>query len=267
MRKFIIYIILTSVIGCAATRYVATSGADTNAGTAAAPYLTIQKGVNVSIAGDTVVVKNGTYGPGAGHCTTTAPDPQNSNILSPDGYAVTISTAASSGSPIVIKAENLRGATLDSGMLCHSYFFISNIATYITIDSFIIQNTYVAGIFSQGNNLTFKHCEFRNIGNIITNTAGAKVGVLVLNGSNNITFDSDIFHHIGRLSPCNTNPAPCSQAYWHDQNLYINGSFVTIVNSIFYDLLAGWAIAITSIGSGTDYNISNNTFDGPACIV
>lgn len=43
------------------TYYVATSGSDSNAGTAAAPWKTIQKGIGSLSAGDTLIVKGGTY--------------------------------------------------------------------------------------------------------------------------------------------------------------------------------------------------------------
>jgi parallel beta-helix repeat protein len=46
----------------AATYYVATTGSDTSAGTSvAAPFKTIQHGVNIAAAGDTVYVRRGTY--------------------------------------------------------------------------------------------------------------------------------------------------------------------------------------------------------------
>jgi len=41
--------------------YVATTGSDSNAGTMAAPFATLQKGANVAVAGDTVYIRGGTY--------------------------------------------------------------------------------------------------------------------------------------------------------------------------------------------------------------
>jgi parallel beta-helix repeat protein len=46
------------------TYYVATTGNDTNAGTSTAPFKTIQKAANKAVAGDTVIVKTGTYNAG-----------------------------------------------------------------------------------------------------------------------------------------------------------------------------------------------------------
>jgi parallel beta-helix repeat protein len=74
------------------TWYVATTGNDTNAGTAGSPFLTITKGCSVALAGDTVTVADGNY--------------QGSIYLSssyPNG---------ASGSPIILKSTNKWGAKI-----------------------------------------------------------------------------------------------------------------------------------------------------------
>jgi len=45
----------------AAEYYVAPTGSDSNAGTLAAPFATLQKGADVAVAGDTVYIRGGTY--------------------------------------------------------------------------------------------------------------------------------------------------------------------------------------------------------------
>lgn len=52
---------LSTASAHAATYYVATGGSDSNPGTEAAPFKTIQKGADVARAGDTVMVLPGTY--------------------------------------------------------------------------------------------------------------------------------------------------------------------------------------------------------------
>ena len=62
----VIYLLTTSQTG-AATYYVATTGNDANPGTITQPFASMQKGVNVAVAGDTVYLRGGTYafnGPG-----------------------------------------------------------------------------------------------------------------------------------------------------------------------------------------------------------
>ena len=41
--------------------YVATTGSDSNPGTLAAPFATLQKGADTAVAGDTVWIRGGTY--------------------------------------------------------------------------------------------------------------------------------------------------------------------------------------------------------------
>ena len=45
----------------AAEYYVATTGSDSNPGTMAQPFASLQKGVNMAVAGDTVYIRGGTY--------------------------------------------------------------------------------------------------------------------------------------------------------------------------------------------------------------
>jgi hypothetical protein len=49
------------VFAAGATYYVATNGSDSNNGTIAYPWLTIQKAADTVVAGDTVYVRGGTY--------------------------------------------------------------------------------------------------------------------------------------------------------------------------------------------------------------
>lgn len=57
----IIFCVLVAAEVKAASYYVAKTGLDTNPGTEAQPFLTVQKGMNTAVAGDTVLVGAGTY--------------------------------------------------------------------------------------------------------------------------------------------------------------------------------------------------------------
>jgi hypothetical protein len=70
---------------CAATYYVAKTGSNSNPGTQAQPFLTVQKGVDTAHAGDIVMVGAGTYA---------------ENVRTADN-------AGSSGSPIIINGQNV----------------------------------------------------------------------------------------------------------------------------------------------------------------
>ena len=89
------------VIGEAATIYYVDvnhlSASDNNSGTnEAKPFKTIQKGVDVALAGDTVIVKDGTY-----------TDTNN------DDYVVLTKRTGTSSNWITIKSENKWGAIVD----------------------------------------------------------------------------------------------------------------------------------------------------------
>lgn len=249
--RVLLTLLLTAALAPAANYYVAMNGSNANSGTSLSPFLTIQKGVDVSVAGDFVIVKDGTYDRGAGHCTTVDVNGE------PDGFAVTTVANGTNGSPITIQAEHDRMVTLDSGLLCHSYFL--NNKAYISIQGFIIQDNFTGGIVSQGTNCVYERNEFRNIGNFVTSTVGAKVGILTQAGSTPCTVNRNIFHHIGRTMPG-------SMFNWHDQNIYAAACGITITNNIIYDTISGWHIAINPAGLCSNPTvISYNTLDGPAC--
>src|SRR3954463_6096148 len=86
----------------AATYYVATNGNDANPGTQSQPFLTVQKGVNVAHAGDTVLVGAGTYA---------------ENVRTADN-------AGTSAAPIVINGQNV--ATVGSFSWENPYIQVVN---------------------------------------------------------------------------------------------------------------------------------------------
>jgi hypothetical protein len=255
----------------ATTYFVAPTGNDSNPGTQGAPLATIQRGVNLAKAGDTVSVANGTYGPN-GHYTCG---------IQCNGYAapVTISNSGTASAPITIAAQNKWGATLDCQLpygysgdgtdgvqACDAYFYFQGSASYITISGFDIQREFWTGAMVNANNshISFIGNHFHNIGNRIysvpsgTSSYGIE-GVFAGTTATYITWDRNEFNNIGRL------PHPGSiinDDYSHDHGLYIYNGPYTITNNIFYGQPAGWNIQ-TSPGSH-DMVIANNTFIGGA---
>ena len=62
MKALVFFAILLSVARAeAADYYVSPTGSDSNAGSMAAPFATLQKGNDVAAAGDTVWLRGGTY--------------------------------------------------------------------------------------------------------------------------------------------------------------------------------------------------------------
>lgn len=59
--SILVVLALFCSVACGTTYYVSTSGSDSNPGTLALPWATLQKAVDTIAAGDTAVVLPGTY--------------------------------------------------------------------------------------------------------------------------------------------------------------------------------------------------------------
>ena len=145
MCKFRFIIILTLMLTCplmATTYYVAKTGSDSNAGTQAAPWLTIGKAASTMVAGDKVIVGGGTY---AEKVT-----PVNSGTSS---ARITYEADFSAGDVII----DATGETM--GFSCSK--------AYTTIDGFVVINANTHGISfstSSGNYGIIKNCIVYDIG-------------------------------------------------------------------------------------------------------
>jgi hypothetical protein len=106
--------------------YVAKNGSNSNAGTEAQPWLTIQKAASTLTAGDTVYVKAGTY--------REQVKPKNSGTA---GNVITY--AAYPGDTVIID-----GTGVSSGSDGHGLVELTGVS-YVTIDGFEVQNEDTAG--------------------------------------------------------------------------------------------------------------------------
>jgi len=113
-----------------ATYYVATSGLDSNPGTQALPWATLQKAVDTIAAGDTIIVKPGVY------------------------VGCRIRSSGTSGAPKTLMSESLHAAAITSpGPLnrksCNLELDANNYTdpnSYWVVDGFEIKNAPVAGV-------------------------------------------------------------------------------------------------------------------------
>ena len=126
-------VILLCQWASAATYYVAPTGNDSNVGTIAAPFLTIQQGANRAVAGDTLIVRDGTYG----HVNSVTGGDSSGNAYSP----VVLYNSGTAAAWITIMAEHKGAAVLDCEMLCDSYINLYN-ASYIVIQDLVITRGY-----------------------------------------------------------------------------------------------------------------------------
>ncbi|HTQ55167.1 MAG TPA: right-handed parallel beta-helix repeat-containing protein [Bryobacteraceae bacterium] len=223
-----------------ATYYVSPEGADSNAGTAHAPFATLARAAQSAGPGDTVLVRDGTYGPGS---AVTAGDAADSNV-SP----VVLARSGKPDAWITFQAEHRWGAVLDCRMVCDSYFDLAN-ASYIVIQGFVITHGFREGIHSNGaaHHITLRGNRIEYIGNRQTSSTYGLDGMYTSPNCHDFVIDSNAFHDIGR-----TNVSSL------DHGLYLRGWNFTVTNNIFYSLSRGWGIQMAD--GLANIIIANNTF-------
>jgi len=234
----------------ATTYYVATTRSDTNPGTQAAPFQTIQKAGDVVNPGDTVLVGDGTY-----------TDTNIANVV------VYVQKGGISGNPVTFKSQNKWGAKVDLQTRGHGFFVVSQ---YIIIQDFEITGGAdilgADGIF--GDNGAFylqvMGNHIHDISRICTDTAYGNCGIYIANGVNHVTFEKNLIHDIGRYAPGEHGCSPSNGYYQHnDHGIYLDGGMdYTIRNNIFYKCNRGWAIHLYPHPI-TNLSILNNTFAFP----
>jgi Bacterial Ig domain/Pel9A-like, right handed beta helix region/Right handed beta helix region len=226
----------------AATYYVAPNGSDSNNGSSASPFKTIQKAADVASPGDTVILRNGTY--------------------TGDSSAVAdIHRSGTSGQWITFKAENLWGAILDGrNFSTGSGLNIESGVGYVRIEGLQIQNTIVGGISANENthDLYYYRNLIHHVGRICTDTSGGQVGFRDKRTSSRMTYDSNVMHTIGRLHPSDGCSYSTGNYKNHDHGVYLHGTSIKIINNVFYNFRSGWAIQ--SSEGASDWVIANNTF-------
>ena len=227
----------------AATYYVATDGSDANPGSAAAPFRTLQQAVNFALAGDAVVVRDGTYG----HENAVTGGDSNENQYSP----VVLYKSGSPGAPITIKSENQWGAVLDCELLCDAYIDLYN-ASYIVIQDFVITRGYKEALHSNdsAHHITLRGNRFEYIANRSTSTRFGLSGLYTNQNCHDFVIDGNVFHDIGR-----------TDANWLDHGLYLHGSNFVVTNNVFYNIKHGWSIQAAD--GLNNVLIANNTFAFP----
>jgi len=170
MRSSILAAVL--VVGfCAAsfgtTYYVATNGNDSWPGSSSQPWLTLQKAATTVIAGDTVIVRNGTYA----------------------GWHV-YGNKGTSSAPITFMAENVGGVTLNAKCSAAAQNAIIEIegGSASTTSEYWVVNGFVVDGGSKKRLMTVdsrwvNHCTFQNL--TVRNSTSR--GLYVSHGNNNLT--------------------------------------------------------------------------------
>ncbi len=234
---------ICSFANAATTYYVDPAGSDSNDGSEGSPFLTPQHAANIVDAGDTVIVKDGTY------------TDDNS-----DDVVLRFARSGTSGNVITFKSENKHGAILDgqSNTTGRVIKFFNDSASYINLEDFEMKGA-LRGVHVGHNNtdiIIFGNL-IHDTGRICTETESGLSGMFIRSSCSRVTVDSNIFHTIGRLHPSEGCSYSGEQYKNHDHGIYTSMTGVTIVNNVFYNIKSGWPLHFS--GGGTK-DIFNNTF-------
>ena len=234
-----------------ATRYyVSPRGSDTHSGSAGAPFRTIQKAADVAGAGDTVMVRAGTYIGG--------------------DRIVSLTRSGAAGRPITFLSERKWEAVLDgqNGASSEGWYFGPAVG-YVRVEGFEIRDLEAHGFDFYGggvHNIAIIRNHVHHVGRNCTDTSNGRTGASLGAGAHGITFDGNLWHHIGRFAPQEQGCSPQTRNYQnHDHGIYVaDADQVTIRNNVFYGIDRGWPIHRYSSGGTISRGliIVNNSFAG-----
>ena len=230
--------------------YVDPKGVDSNPGSSAAPFKTIQHAADTAGPGDTVVVRAGRY---------TGP----SRIVS-------LSRGGAPGDWLTFMSERTGEAVLDgrNGESHEAWYFGPQVA-YVRVEGFEITGLQEHGFDTYGggvHDLLIARNRLHHIGRNCTDTSNGRTGASLGEGTYQVTFDGNTWHDIGRFAPGESGCTPANENYQnHDHAIYVaDANEITITNNVFYNLARGWAVhRYFSRGSPSHgLTIVNNTFAG-----
>ncbi len=242
---------VTSSPNCAPTGkgvcyYVSPTGSDSNSGTSAAPFRTIQRAADVVNPGDAVIVGDGIY--------------SNSATSAVGRALISVTRGGASGSPVKFQAQNSHGAILDGLNSTTAEGFAIG-ADYVTVQGFEIRGFSYDGISNSrgGQFLDIVGNLIHDIGRYCTDTAIGKVGIFL--SINNVTVERNAIYNIGRYST-GENGCSNSTTYYqsNDHGIYIDGASNVIVrNNLFWHNVHGFSVQVYN-RLVSNLLIANNTF-------
>ena len=220
------------------TFYVSTSGSDDNPGTEALPWQTVQKAASTLTAGQTALIRGGTY----------------------NEHDIVFTNSGSDGSPITIKAYPEETPIIDGGYTTsagrHPIFMIDG-QSYITLDGLTLTRGALSNIFlaynSPTTHITIQNC---TITNFVTDDGSAGIYINT-GGADNILIQNNRIHD--RI--VDAYPEQGS-------GIIIFGSLsITIQNNEIYNLVEGVFYSLNKPGNMTilvQNNLIHDTTKGIA---
>jgi hypothetical protein len=241
--------------------YVSPTGSDSNAGTSAAPFQTIQHAANVVNPGDMVIVRDGTY--------------NNAAVSGVGSKLIVMSRGGTVANHVVFTAEHKWGAKID-GLNNTSATGWEFSANYIEVRNFECEGfsdtcmeNYNGGSSSGGQFISITGNNIHDVGRYCTTTTTGRDGIFISN--DNVTIEGNQIHDIGRGAPGEVlSGVTCVDSVntLHYQNndhgIYVDGAFtsannLTIKNNVFYRDERGWSIQVYP-AAVNNLRILNNTF-------
>ncbi len=214
------------------------------------PWRTIQKAADVVVAGDTVIVKAGTY---TASGTEVVRVHRGGNET--DGFVRFVT----------FRSETPWGAKIDAGATANLFgFWVKNTVEYVRIEGFEIMNANHNGIKVDSGGSTESgtdHIEI--IGNNIHDgigPAGIAVHGTGIGRSTNVLIEGNFIHDNGDAS-FTTDNGTIEANDTRDHGIYISPLGAVVRNNIFATHKYGWGIQ-TSVGA-ENVEIYNNTFAYP----
>jgi hypothetical protein len=241
--------------------YVSPSGSDSNPGTSALPFLTIQAAANVVNSGDMVIVRDGTY--------------NNATVSGVGSKLIVMSRGGTAANHVVFTAEHKWGARIDglNNTSASGWAFSAN---YIDVRNFECEgfsdtcfDNYNGGASTGGQFISITGNNIHDVGRYCTTTTTGRDGIFISN--DNVTIEGNQIHDIGRGAPGEVlSGVTCVDSVntLHYQNndhgIYVDAGFtsannLTIKNNVFYRNERGWSIQVYP-AAVSNLRVLNNTF-------
>ena len=229
--------------------YVSPGGSDSSPGSADAPFKTLQKAADVAGAGDTVFVRPGTYTGGS--------------------RMVSLSRSGGPGNPITFLSERRWGAILDGqDQSLVAWYFDAGVG-HIRVEGFEIRDLQEHGFDFYGggvHDIAIVRNHVHHIGRNCTDTRNGRTGASLGARARRVTFDGNVWHHIGRHAPGEQGCSPRTEYYKnHDHGIYVaDADGIMIKNNVFYGFGRGWPVHRYSSRDAITRGLTivNNTFVG-----
>jgi len=219
----------------AADYYVSPAGADTNAGTVAAPLRTITKAYSRVVAGDRILVQPGTY-------TDYQP-----------GKALLLDKNGSAGAPITLKSVQPRLAIIDGSGQTDRWYGVTFSGNHNVLDGFTVTGSRFTAVFVSSANNQIINNEITNNGKVLgvgteSHTGNAGIYEGSSSGETGNYFGQNYIHDNG------------GAYYGYDHGLYLCGDNGTVVNNIVVRHTHGMGLQIAGYNTVSGLKVFHNVF-------